>query len=137
MRYIDGYPYEMLKIRKDMVILCVTLLDLFWASQETYVYLVHFHEPIVRSNGVEVKHYVGSTIDPGFRFWQHEHNVNGSKLIKEANRRGIIWTVPIMWKAGREFEQKLKREKHLARHCPLCTRPQTNDVAILTDESPF
>lgn len=116
------FRLELLKIGKfEIPCLLPEELSLFEQEEEMYVYLAHLHQPMIRSNGVKVSHYVGSTMDLERRFWQHEHGQNGSKLLKEANRRGLIWTYPIIWKAGREFEQKLKREKHLARWCPLCS----------------
>jgi predicted GIY-YIG superfamily endonuclease len=131
MKYLDGLPYEIRQIGRYTLLL-VQPMDLFYRSEDTYVYLVHLYEPIRRSTGVEVRHYCGSTTQPAVRFWQHEHSTTGAALLKEARRRGILWTIPIVWQATRDFEQKLKRERHLDRHCPICQFMKSNTDGFRT-----
>ena len=46
---------------------------------------------------------------------------NGAKLLKAANIAGINYQLVRLWSgANRDFERKLKRQKHSKRFCPQC-----------------
>jgi hypothetical protein len=46
------------------------------------------------------------------------HTSNG--LVMTFNQQKIQWLVARTWKANREFEMYLKRQKNLRRYCPVC-----------------
>jgi len=46
------------------------------------------------------------------------HTSNG--LVMTWNQQKISWAVARTWKANREFEMYLKRQKNLRRYCPVC-----------------
>jgi len=91
--------------------------DLSFQSHEVTVYLIHLSQPIGKS-----QHYVGSTLHLDRRLKQHRYKrkKGGSLLLKEANKRGILWDVAKTWQASRDFERYLKRQKNARRYCPLC-----------------
>lgn len=94
-----------------------TQLDMFYQSEETVVYLIHLFGKVGKC-----QHYIGSTIDLERRLKQHRYKrkKGGSPLLREANKRGIVWHVARTWKATRAFEMKLKRQKNHKRFCPIC-----------------
>jgi hypothetical protein len=153
-------------------------LDLWYKSDTTTVYLLHFATPI---HGAQ--HYIGSTTDLDRRMHEHRrtwplyridetalntlahtvpdtlldalaplyeqnfrrkhtflkalhkhladethdllclkaakrHKSNG--LVMRANQLDISWCVARTWKANRDFEMYLKRQKNARRYCPVC-----------------
>ena len=98
------------------------ILDLFYSSDDLYVYLIHMDTPITRSNGYQVQHYLGSTPNLNRRIRQHSYKrkSGGSALLREANKRGIPWHLVKVWKANRDFEKFLKKRGHYKLMCPIC-----------------
>lgn len=86
-------------------------------STTTTVYIIKLRQPIVRSNGVEVWFYCGSTDDLDRRMREHRLGkaCGGSPLLDLANQLGIAWDVAARWNASREFEKYIKRQKHIQR----------------------
>ena len=115
---IEGF----LKLRCGVLVPVYVVLDLFYQSDDTYTYLLHAHEPIERSNGYKVQHYVGSTTNIDKRIKEHRRKkkLGGAALMREFNRRGIEWSLAKLWKANRDFEKRLKQSGHYERYCPLC-----------------
>jgi predicted GIY-YIG superfamily endonuclease len=91
--------------------------DFFFQSAAVTVYLIHLNAPVGRS-----QHYIGSTTNLDRRLRQHRYKrkKGGSPLLREANKRGILWDVAKTWQASRDFEMFLKRQKNARRYCPLC-----------------
>jgi predicted GIY-YIG superfamily endonuclease len=92
-------------------------MDFFYQSKDVTVYLIHLFEPVAHA-----QHYIGSTINLERRLRQHgyKRKNGGSPLLKEANKRGVFWCVAETWKASRDFERYLKKQKNARRYCPLC-----------------
>ena len=87
------------------------------------VYLLHYTD-LVRDNN---RHYLGFTERAmQLRLQEHKSGILGSKLSNLAVKIGAEILVSRTWEGvSVDFEKKLKRERHLERHCPLCmeTRP--------------
>jgi predicted GIY-YIG superfamily endonuclease len=101
--------------------------DLFLRSTDTFVYLIHFDRPLVRSTGVKVLHYIGSTKDLDRRLLQEhrrKEKKGGAPLLRRANQLGIGWQVAKIWQARREFEFLLKKQRNHRRFCPVCLAAQ-------------
>ena len=82
------------------------------------VYLLHFDQAVTG----QMQHYVGfTTKSVKSRFNRHTGIENDIWFTKLATKRNIKATVVKTWpEVTAEFEQKLKREKNLKRHCSLC-----------------
>jgi hypothetical protein len=91
------------------------------------VYILHFNSKYGRT-----QHYVGFTKhrDIEQRMYAHRHG-HGNPLVKAVLAAGIeiqvakLWLsdendVPVIPESTRWYEKKLKREKNLKRHCPIC-----------------
>jgi predicted GIY-YIG superfamily endonuclease len=100
-------------------------LDLFYASDRITVYLIHLSRPVGKS-----QHYIGSTDNLTRRLKQHSYKrkKGGSPLLREANKRNILWYVAQTWHASRAFEMKLKQQKHARRFCPFCNGADTLEI---------
>jgi hypothetical protein len=84
------------------------------------VYLIHFSQPYKHA-----RHYVGWTQNGHtLRSRLKSHRAgNGARLMEVVTKAGIDWEVVRTWKGeegDRNFERKLKRQKHSWRHCPVC-----------------
>lgn len=92
-----------------------------------YVYLLHFDQRMER--GRRPQHYVGSTDDLSRRIERHRQGLGpregGARLTQVMQEQGIGFDIAHVWvfediKSAREFERRLKRQRHHARHCPHC-----------------
>ena len=85
------------------------------------VYLLHYFTPIARK-----RHYLGFTkkrIEARLR--EHRSGDVGSQLTNTAVKLGHEWLLVKTWEGvSVDFEKKLKRERHLHRHCNICTTEQ-------------
>ena len=83
------------------------------------VYLLHFESKIA----AQKRHYIGFT--PGTiasRFKKHSDGKGNTQLTEFASKRGVGCVLAKVWEnSPSEFERKLKREKNLKRHCPICS----------------
>lgn len=88
------------------------------------MYLIHLE----RSVGVNTRHYIGfAAADVDERLEVHRSG-NGSRLLREAVRLGIRFTIVREWPDGdRAFERKLKKRKNAWRLCPECRKVWTTD----------
>jgi hypothetical protein len=111
-----------LHLRGGLVVCLYSILDFWYSSEDLFVYLIHMDEPLERSNGYLVRHYLGSTPDLNRRLRQHSYKrkSGGSALLREANKRGITWHLAKVWQANRDFEKLLKRRGHYKELCPIC-----------------
>lgn len=82
------------------------------------VYLLHFEDKVAGQK----QHYVGFTPASAVsRFKKHANGESGAQLAKFATKKGTGCVLARVWEnTSSEFERKLKREKHLKRHCPIC-----------------
>lgn len=82
------------------------------------VYLIHFDEPLCHA-----KHYIGYCDDGRLEERIKEHRAGyGARLLEVLNEKGIGYKVVKTWaNKTREFERKLKNQKHAGRHCPCCS----------------
>lgn len=97
--------------------------DLFFQSTSSYVYLIHFQQPLKKRNGVKVQHYLGWTpnLDNRIRKHRHKRTKDGAAILRYLNREGISWSVSKVWRANYCFEQYLKqKKKSFAKYCPIC-----------------
>lgn len=92
-----------------------------------YVYLLHFDRRMER--GRRPWHYVGSTDDLSRRIERHRQGLGpregGARFTQVMWEQGIGFDVAKVWtfedvKTAREFERRLKRQRHHPRHCPHC-----------------
>jgi predicted GIY-YIG superfamily endonuclease len=89
------------------------------------VYIIHIREKIGRC-----QHYIGYTGNLERRINEHK-NHNGSPLLREANRRGIIWDVVVEIPNGdRNTERRLKNHKKASDFCPVCN-PKVADIPFV------
>lgn len=88
------------------------------------VYLIHFDQPLHHA-----QHYVGFTENLAQRL--HEHDTNGSPLIRAINQAGIPWRVSRIWENVKQgYERYLKDQKNIRRFCPICKQsPLTKKMA--------
>jgi predicted GIY-YIG superfamily endonuclease len=85
-------------------------------GQQGTIYLIHFDTKIGHA-----AHYVGWTSKGGLlKRMAHHRNGTGSKLMAEAKRRGIGWSVVYLWEGDRHFERYLKDKNGSAKICPCC-----------------
>lgn len=87
------------------------------------IYLLHFDEPLVKANGVQVWHYLGWCREDRLtaRVKEHQRGRAHSKLTSEVHRRGIGLHLVQTWPGGgRALERYLKQRANLGRHCPIC-----------------
>lgn len=83
-----------------------------------FVYLLHFENPLQKSNGRCAGHYIGLTGNVAKRLNTHAKG-NGNGLVKAALMRGKIVVVKL-WQQDGHFEQKLKAAKNASLLCPIC-----------------
>jgi len=86
-----------------------------------HVYILHFDRKVANHAG----HYCGWTPNGTEQRLELHRKGQGSRLCEVAVERGIKLSLANEWafngwKEAREYERKLKREKHLDRHCPVC-----------------
>lgn len=80
------------------------------------VYLIHFDKPYRHA-----QHYIGYTVDLDHRIYDHQHNVNGARLLQVVRNTGINFRVVRTWPEGdRTFERRLKNRKNARKLCPVC-----------------
>lgn len=97
----------------------------------TTVYLLHFEPPYRAPIGDtgRVKtagHYIGSTGLPvGERLATHIAG-HGSPLVRAAKAAGCEVSVARTWPGDRTTERQLKRARHHARLCPVCSPPRAS-----------
>jgi hypothetical protein len=105
------------------------------------VYLIHLDAPLVGTPGngycrkrgtwspnpPEARkrqvagHYLGWAKDLPDRIDEHvKSHASSSRLIMEANRRGIAWRVVRTWEGTRDLEKKLRGRKQNRQLCPEC-----------------
>lgn len=82
------------------------------------VYLLHFARPLHHA-----RHYVGFTAgELADRLSLHASG-NGAKIMAAVRRDGIDFDCVRHWDGvTRAFERRLKRDKNVARLCPICTQ---------------
>lgn len=87
------------------------------------VYLIHFDAPLKHA-----RHYIGYTALESLDMRINRHKSgNGARILAACNQQGITWKVAKTWEfenamTARNFEQKLKRQKHAPRLCPICNK---------------
>lgn len=78
-------------------------------------YLLHLERPVEHA-----QHYIGTT-DRGVYTRYVEHVTGqGSPLIREAIRQGILVSLVRTWPGGHDVERQLKKGKQTRRLCPIC-----------------
>src|SRR6187402_3115353 len=109
------------------------------------VYLLHSSVPLVRSNGEEVRHYLG-WCSPGMfprRFHEHETNRHSSKIVQAFLAKGGVLSLGNYWpEKTRHDEVQIKRNGHLSRSCLVCALEECTRVwmamtALAVSESEF
>lgn len=88
------------------------------------IYLLHSTVPLVRTNGVEVRHYIGQCKDERLldRLGEHRAGKNSASTVRAFRKRGGILQLVAMWPGGtREDERRLKEARHYDEWCPICT----------------
>lgn len=81
------------------------------------VYLLHFNSSV----SGKMQHYIGFAQRVSSRFQKHIAGESGAQFTDLAAKRGIGCVLAKTWdNVLPEFERKLKREKNLKRHCPIC-----------------
>lgn len=88
------------------------------SRRKTFLYLLHF-----RTLHRGKKHYLGCTSCPDLRIAQHLVG-DGAEIT-----RGAIFDLARLWTGTWQDEQRLKKEGHLDRHCPICIRESTSDLS--------
>jgi len=98
------------------------------AQRSGYTYLICFGERIGSSHPRGgARHYCGSTSNVYHRLCLHRQG-RGARITRYCVENGIPlrlarrWPHPSLTEA-RIHEIRLKREKHLSRHCPFCGSP--------------
>lgn len=87
------------------------------------VYLLHSTIPLVRSNGEEVRHYLGFTEEwrLHIRLREHRKGYHTTALVREWLKKGAELQCVRLWpNGGLALEQYLKAQGRLDIHCPLC-----------------
>lgn len=86
-----------------------------------WVYLIKLDRPY--PNGGNPQYYLGWTeLDPKIRLQEHRSG-RGANFLKHCNDKGIGYKIVRVWrKKDRHFERKLKNQKNLKRHCPICNK---------------
>ncbi len=80
------------------------------------VYLIHFDRKFKHA-----QHYIGYTADLDQRIYDHNHTVDGAKLLQAVRAAGIGFRVVRTWEDGdRNFERKLHKRKKSSCLCPVC-----------------
>lgn len=94
------------------------------------VYLLHFSERYPA--GRRPQHYVGVAVDVDRRVAEHRNGNpgKGGSLTRAIKAAGITFVVAEEWHFGTadeafEFERKLKKQRHHARHCKFCKGEKT------------
>ena len=95
-------------------------------SRLTYVYLIHFDQPIgnlTKRKGT-ASHYIGSSMCLDFRLACHLAGT-GAAILRHCNDIGVGWRLERLWQfedeeQARLFEARLKRVGHGPRYCPRC-----------------
>jgi len=109
------------------------------------VYLLHSSIPLVRSNGEEVRHYLG-WCSPGMfprRFHEHETGRHSSKVVQAMLAKGGILSLGMYWPGlTRHDEARMKKNGHLAEKCLVCrletvTREWMAMTGLAVSESEF
>ena len=88
-------------------------------SKPGLVYLLHFDQPVLA-----VRHYIGFTADLADRTERHEDGF-GSKMSREAKKKGVPFIVARTWSGDRKLESRLKKQKNAARLCSVCNPNST------------
>lgn len=78
-------------------------------------YLLHFEQPVEHA-----QHYIGTCDGSVYDRYQEHVTGQGSPLVREAIRAGILVSLVRTWPGGRAVEKQLKRMKQARRLCPLC-----------------
>ena len=86
------------------------------------VYLIHLDKPIHNA-----RHYLGYTSLPVQARLARHKSGHGARLLKQANRLGIDYTVVRTWgcadqRQARRLERKLKRGRNSPKLCPKCNK---------------
>lgn len=109
------------------------------------VYLLHSSVSLARSNGEEVRHYLG-WCRPGMfprRFHEHETNRHSAKIVQVFLARGGILSLGNYWPERTPTdEQQMKKNGHLSRLCLVCqlddiTREWMAMTSLAVSESEF
>ena len=88
------------------------------------IYMLHSTVPLVRANGVEVRHYLGRCRDDRLldRLKEHRQGKNSASVVREYRRKGGVLRLVCMWPGGTaEDERALKEYAHFSQWCPICT----------------
>ena len=87
------------------------------------VYLLHSSVPLTRSNGEEVRHYLG-WCSPGMlprRLMEHQTNRHSAKVVQAFLAKGAELSLGNYWpRRTRTDEVQMKKNGHLARLCLVC-----------------
>jgi len=83
------------------------------------VYLLHFSKKFHHT-----KHYLGWTENEDVKVRIKKHRKGeGSRLVRAVVKSGIKVRLVRTWEGvDRHFERKLKKQKNVRHHCPLCGR---------------
>ena len=87
------------------------------------VYLLHSDEPLLRSDGTPVVHYVGHAPDGEVhrRLADHLRGRHPARLVQAFLERGATLLLGNVWMGeGRDYERRLKQMGHLNRRCYVC-----------------
>lgn len=100
------------------------------------VYLIHLSAPLTPTTN---RHYLGKTKNLAKRIRSHlgeEPGARGSVFLKEANLRGIYWSV-VLTKSDEDgtLERRWKNQKNLPRLCPVCRKEKLNGTSNTNTQS--
>jgi len=83
------------------------------------VYLLHFERPLAHA-----QHYIGWAKDKrtmNARIKHHAGGTSRARIMEVIHAQGIGFQVVKTWVEGdRNFERRLKNQKHAWRHCLIC-----------------
>lgn len=95
-------------------------------ARTSTIYLLHFTPPyaapIAGTDRIKTAgHYLGSTAGTVEQRLAEHLEGRGSPLVKAALAAGCAVELVATWPGGRQLERRVKRNRHLHRHCPKCT----------------
>ena len=87
------------------------------------VYLIHFNQAFKHA-----RHYIGYTTNLDRRITDHLCGI-GARLMEVVTAAGVEWQCVRTWQGDRRLERQLKKRKHAALLCPVCSGERANNRA--------
>jgi len=111
----------------------------YWVGAVMGVYLLHSSVSLVRSNGEEVRHYLGWCTPGTFprRFHEHETGRHSAKVVQAMLQKGGVLALGNYWPDRTAAdEQRMKRNGHLSEKCLVCLlETVTREWMAMTDRA--